>query len=289
LVDETKIQPFLAQTAQEYEAFRARVNGTAIATDGDAEEATALGRNLAQRVESIERQRVEFTAPLNAQVKLINSRFGEVSKPLAVLVVELKNRVGDYWTRKRREAAEAAEREAKRLQVEHEKAERKAVDDLCEACKRYMASFEKTGAAMPADLKEALAQNGNLMYRYGQSKVIADAMNADTKARAKADKKGVEVKESAIKVAAPVAPPPPPPAPIAAPVSKTVGVTGQVREVWDFEVVDKAQVPLHFLVVDEPRVRRAILDAAKEDNKTLEQLAGTVPGIRAFKRASVAF
>lgn len=75
----------------------------------------------------------------------------------------------------------------------------------------------------------------------------------------------------------------PPPAPAATPhrqgpIRGAYGTTASVSKRWEFEVVDKARVPLRFLTLDEKAVRAAIAEGERD-----------IPGLRIFQRRGVSF
>lgn len=176
----------------------------------------------------------------NRWVKAVNDSVKWVCGPLAEAELLVKSRIAN-WQKAERDRIEREQREA---QAE-ERHRREKADRLAREAATARAAAQATE---PKTLEDFFTQ-----------------FDASTEAQAKA--------VDAAKVAAqPIIAPPTPPK------SVTVGgTTATLRESWTFEVVNLADVPRAFLVLDAKKVRDAIAGGARD-----------IPGIKVFQESSVA-
>lgn len=257
--DMTKVEPFLQEAASQITEYEAKASMAKVTTIEEAENAGRLAREMAEKVESMERQRREFVDPLNKHVKLINQRFKAVTEPLSRIVMTVKQKIESYYTEQKR----IADEKARRLEVENSL---NSVTDVAELEQRFgfWARRKKSGEKLGEWEEKMLAR---YMERLKELKAYEKKVE-------KAQEKGK------------AAPPPPPAAPPQAPVipaipQKTMGTT-TVREIWTFEVKDISAVPVEYLLVDSPKVRAYISECNRR------KVTPEVPGLHIFKKASAA-
>jgi hypothetical protein len=78
-----------------------------IETKDDLVNATELSVKIKKKIDELEEERLEYTAPLNVVLKKINSGFKELTVPLGDAFKEIKKLMLDYRERKEQERAEA--------------------------------------------------------------------------------------------------------------------------------------------------------------------------------------
>lgn len=106
-------------------------------------------------------------------------------------------------------------------------------------------------------------------YRSEQAEIARkeqERLNREAAERQKAlDAEAKALNVEPVKVAAPVVAPPP----------KSIGNV-QTRKVWKFEITNRSVVPAEYLVVDEVKVRQAVMSGARE-----------IPGVRIYEEETI--
>jgi len=126
------------------------------------------------------------------------------------------------------------------------------------------------GYAAPLDRADATLRAKVSAYRAEQERIRREEAE---RLRKLAEKEQARLERQAAKKGVPAPPPIPVPTPPAPP--KTVaGEYGSMtaRKEWRFDIVDEAQVPRQYLVVDEARIRAAIRAGIRE-----------IPGVRIYQ------
>ncbi|MDR7496813.1 MAG: hypothetical protein QN174_07640 [Armatimonadota bacterium] len=191
-----------------------------VATQVDAERATALLGRIAAFRRAAEDRRKFFVGPLNDHVKAINGLFRELVAPFDEADGTLRGKLA-AWRRAEQERLARERREA-----------------------------EERARAEEARAREILRHAD----RHTREEALEAFRRADEAAEA-AD-------------AVPVAP---------GPTLRAEAARVTARKVWDFEVVDLAQVPHEFVTLNEPTVRAAIRAGVRQ-----------IPGLRIYEREQLA-
>lgn len=131
-VDDKELEVFETQLAPlktEVLSLKDEAEKFEIKTDEDYEAATVLAGSVNEKGKAIEKMRLFFTGPLNAQVKSINGLFNPQIDEAEAIVKTLKGKMSVYFTAKE----EARLKEEKRLQDIRDKADAKRAEQGKEA------------------------------------------------------------------------------------------------------------------------------------------------------------
>lgn len=121
----TNLDP-LQQKAEVIEAnivaLKNEVGGLVVTDEVSQKKAVEAVSQVKARLKRIEELRLEFTKPLNDQVKKINNKFKALSEPLEEMEGQLKSAITKYMVEQERLAREEADRIAKQQAEEARKA-----------------------------------------------------------------------------------------------------------------------------------------------------------------------
>lgn len=206
-----------AQVQAEVSFLVAPIMQLNVADRESAIEATAAAKQVKILAKKIEERRKEIVAPLNEEVKSINSLAKQIAEPLLKAEEFIKSQLVAFEReemKKREEAMRLAEIERKRREEEI----------------RLQAQKEKEDAEFLAAFDPMQAQRAIINAEASASIAVVESLKAH-----KAEVKNIE----ASKVA-------------------------QTRKHWTFDLIDLDKVPREFLVLDEKKVRAAILEGRTE-------------------------
>lgn len=189
-------------------------------------------------LKALETSRTELVGPLNKRVKQVNDAFRPHISRLETIEAGLKSRLLEWSQAERRRIAEEAAR------VERENAERRRKAE------------EETARMKAQEAERAHAEARDAGFSAAEAAELASLEAAD-----------VEPIAALLQV---------PPAPPATTQTATLG-SAQIRKVWAFRIVDRALIPRQFLQVDEPAIRRAVVDGAR-----------SIPGVEIYETEQIA-
>lgn len=104
-----KTEPQISGRAGELVSMASRC---VIQTDEDLEKASDLLKFIKTTYKKAEEERKSITDPINASVKILNSRFKTITDPLANAEKDIKAKILSYELEKRKKAEEEARRQA---------------------------------------------------------------------------------------------------------------------------------------------------------------------------------
>lgn len=280
-----------------------RAQQITVATESDAAHASALLVELKKIRSANEKERKSLVGPLNQVVKDLNARFKEVDGPLeqadaairGKLVAFEREQAAARAAEQARLEAEAEERrkaeEAARLEAEAKaRAEQEAAEQRARAQQEAAAAAAREAEARNAAIAQTARNTSTDRLReivtgaVPQPPEVVDvcrsvlaAREAEEAAQAAAAEAAAAQQAAEAAAHAPLAVAETPQ--VAEPVGprRTSGGTVSTRMVWKHEIVDAAQVPREFLVVDERLIREAVR-AGRRD----------IPGVRIFEDAELA-
>lgn len=213
--------------------------------------ATAFVVDVKAAEKSVEERRDALVRPLNTHVQWINAEFRKLSSPLVRVREAVAEKILVWHREQRRKADEERQRveaENRRVQEERLKAER--VKQAAEAAKRK-AELDAELAATPKEAKaaeKAAVVAGKTLEQATQQFNRLDFV-PDQQAMVVAPKR----------------------------TTYTGGGASQVKEVWDFEVVNAAALPYEYTKPNEVAILKAVREGARQ-----------IPGVRIFPRDQLA-
>ena len=202
-----------------------------VTTDDERDFAVAYLAEIATVKKAAEARRVALVKPLNDHVSNVNAFVNTLIGPVDEADKLLRGRVLVY----QQEQARKAEAERQRLEAIQRAAEDEARRQALEVTKKLE----------EAARLEALEAGGR----------DAAAAQAALDAALQAEEEATARRQEALAL---VVPPP-----LAKTVSTALGAA-TVRKVWTFRVVALSAVPREYLLVDEPKVRKAIAGGARD-------------------------
>jgi chromosome segregation ATPase len=251
-----------------------RVNAIVIRTNEDYVTAAGQLAEIKGQFKAVDKQREELKAPSLEACRRVDAFFKPPLTFLAQAETILKGKLTDYDKEQERlrraEQArldEIARKERERKEAEAREIERKA-REKAEGERRAAEAQRQAEARARQEAAEAKAR-GDREAAFKAEREAREAAAAAQKAEAKADRvesaaaeRSESLQAEAAQVVAPVVQRAPP---------KVSGLS--FTEVAKFEVVDKAKLPLEYLVPDEVRIGK-VVRALKTD--------ANIPGVRVW-------
>lgn len=125
-----EIEKTITDIKEDQKVFIPQLETLKVSTKEEMEAAAELLGKVKARIKRIEEKRVEYTKPLNDQVKKFNADFKAMAEPYVNMETELKRRIGNYVDHERKMAAlEQARLEEKRRQEAAKIAEQEGISN----------------------------------------------------------------------------------------------------------------------------------------------------------------
>lgn len=231
--------------------------------------AVMLGGNAKKIGKAIDLKRKEIIAEPSEFVKGVNGLCKMITDSLDEAEKVTKQKIGQYQARvemerreRERKAKEEAEALQRKLQAEAEEANRRAAE---EARKRAEEEARIKREREEAEARERGAKKAEMEAL--AKKAEEERIEAIRKAEEEAAKNAVQ----APVVVAPVVQEAPK-------VTRTEVGSSSQRKVWTFEIINAAEVPVEYKVIDEQKIRDAIKMGTRE-----------IPGVRIFEETKTVF
>lgn len=241
------IRPRFAEYKSEAERIVEDANSMTVQDQDSLNIAVMIGGSAKKIAKSIDLQRKQIIQEPQEFIKSVNSICKAITDSLDKAESTAKIKIGQYQAR---------------VEMERRERERKAMEEA-EALQRKL----------DAEVAEANRKAAEEARRKAEEEARARKASA---AEIEAAKKKAE--EEAAKIAV-VAPTVVSPVVQEAPkVTRTESGSASQRKVWTFEVIDAAQVPREYLMVDEKRIRDAVRMGTRD-----------IPGIRIFEESKTVF
>lgn len=229
----------------------AQADALQVSNDAEAQAAAEVLRNIARYKKDAEAERKELVSPLNATVKRINQKFKDAVAPFEAADKRIRAKVGTYQAEQDRLRRE----EEERLERERQERERKAREER---------ERQEAEARVKREAAEQEAREADEL-----AKAETDAEMAKLAEEAKHKAEEAKTAEAAIESL----PEPTLPKAVVPVVAKPNGVS--TRMVWKATLIDKTQVPVEFLIVDEGAINAAMRDGIRENGGPPE-----IPGVK---------
>lgn len=279
----------LAEVSSEVSAVVARAREIEVGTDAQAQDATAFLAELKAAKDRSERARRFLIDPLNAHVKKINDQIKADIAPLDEANQLVRRKVLDYRSEQERLRVEEQARldAARKMEEEAAAAERRHAEEEAAAAEREAAEAARERQALlaaaknkrrkqladmsPGELRE-LVRNGvqdDMMMAVEEINARDQAQKAQERA-ANARREAEEALQRSI--AAQAAPPPRAAAP-----AKLAAAAGSaaVRRDWKATIIDEAQVPRRYLIIDMKLINADVRAGVREiPGCRIEQVQG---------------
>ncbi|MDX8409408.1 MAG: YqaJ viral recombinase family protein [Mariprofundales bacterium] len=255
----------------------AAANGLTVHDGQSAEDATDIIKSLRGLRTKVEAVRKEIVSPHNDFIKGINGAFKKVQAPIDEAGKSLTKRLQAWQDeqeairleriRKQQEELRRQQEEEQRL-LREAQAKRAAEERAAAAAEQARIDAELKAARAKQDAaaaEEAKRQAEAAAQRYKEqaaraaeaAKAEAARLEEEAKARAQALEQETKVNT---------------------PTRGMTGATASKRKTWAFEVVDKAMVPMDWLLIDEKAIGAAI--------RRKRQPVREIPGVRIFQQSS---
>lgn len=120
-MQDNAIESTLTTIKQDQVTFQEQIATIIVENDEQYAMASEVLCQVKARLKRVEQKRLEYTKPLNDQVKKMNADFKEAAAPYVEMELTIKGKIGAYVTEQRRKQEEAERQERLRRQEEARK------------------------------------------------------------------------------------------------------------------------------------------------------------------------
>lgn len=241
------VRPKFGAYKAESERLEADAKALVVDDQMSLNRAVAIGGSAKKASKAIDAQRKaiilepqEFVKGVNSIAKMITDQLDEAEKAVKGKIGQFQARQEMERRERERKAREEAEALQRKLDAEVAEANRKAAEEA----RRKAEEEARARKASAAEIEAA---------------------------KKKAEEEAAKIAVVAPTVVSPVVQDAPK-------VTRTESGSASQRKVWTFEVIDAAQVPREYLMVDEKRIRDAVRMGTRD-----------IPGIRIFEESKTVF
>jgi hypothetical protein len=228
---EIEQNPAAIEVRNEVTTLEAFANAYPVATPAQFEAGADDLKRVKAAQKKLEDTRTSITGPMNAALKKVNDFFRAPATLLERAERTIKASLGSYAEEQERKRREEQRQAEERAAAERRKAEEKA------AAERRKADEEAAELRRKAEAEAAAGR---------ASEAAKLAARADARVE-KAESKAQGFEQHAQTIVAPV---------IQREAPKVAGL--QMRDVWEFEIVDASKIPAAFLMPDEKKIGQLV-------------------------------